>query len=43
MATALNIEMHRIKTTETYSIEEHEKKKEMFEKIWKPFDWTQLI
>jgi hypothetical protein len=40
MATALNIEPHKVKTTETYTEEEYAKKREVFDKIWKPFDWT---
>ena len=43
MATALNMETHRVKTTMEFSEEETAAKREGFEKIWRPFDWTQLI
>lgn len=43
MATALNMEMHKVKTTEPFSPEEEDRKRETFLKIWKPFDWTTLI
>ena len=39
----MGMESHIVKTTEEYTAEEKDLKKENFNKIWKDYDWTTLI